>query len=32
MIFVLVRALALSCRGHHELVLDNLALANNFTG
>jgi putative transposase len=26
MIFVLVRALALSCRGHHELVLENLAL------
>jgi hypothetical protein len=26
MIFVLVRALALACRGHHELVLENLAL------
>ena len=26
MIFVLVRALALTCRGHHELVLENLAL------
>lgn len=25
-IFLLVRALALACRGHHELVLDNLAL------
>jgi transposase InsO family protein len=26
MIFVFVRALALACRGHHELVLENLAL------
>ena len=26
MIFLLVRALALACRGHHELVLENLAL------
>jgi transposase len=26
MIFVVVRALALACRGHHELVLENLAL------
>ena len=26
MILVLVRALALACRGHHELVLENLAL------
>src|SRR5882672_8019802 len=26
MIFVLVRALVLACRGHHELVLENLAL------
>src|SRR2546428_3369755 len=26
MIFVLVRALALACRGHHELVLENLSL------
>jgi putative transposase len=26
MIFVLVRALALACHGHHELVLENLAL------
>jgi hypothetical protein len=24
--FILVRALALACRGHHELVLENLAL------
>ena len=24
MIFLLVRALALACRGHHELVLENL--------
>jgi hypothetical protein len=26
MIVVFVRALALACRGHHELVLENLAL------
>jgi putative transposase len=26
MIFLLVRAVALACRGHHELVLENLAL------
>ena len=26
MIFVVVRALALACRGHHELVLENAAL------
>ena len=26
MILVLVRAWALACRGHHELVLENLAL------
>ena len=26
MIVVLIRALALACRGHHELVLENLAL------
>ncbi len=26
MILVLVRALVLACRGHHELVLENLAL------
>jgi len=26
MIFVVVRVLALACRGHHELVLENLAL------
>src|SRR5438876_6723330 len=26
MISVLVRALALACRGHHELVLENLSL------
>ena len=26
MILVIVRALALACRGHHELVLENLAL------
>lgn len=26
MIILLVRALALACRGHHELVLENLAL------
>jgi hypothetical protein len=26
MIFVLVRALALACRGYHELVLESLAL------
>src|SRR5690348_10127431 len=26
MIFLLVRALSLACRGHHELVLENLAL------
>jgi putative transposase len=26
MIFLLVRAFALACRGHHELVLENIAL------
>jgi len=26
MIFILVRAFALACRGHHELVLENIAL------
>jgi hypothetical protein len=26
LIIVLVRALALGCRGHHDLVLENLAL------
>jgi len=26
MIFLVIRALALTCRGHHELVLENLAL------
>jgi len=31
MILVLVRALALACRGHHELVLENLALRQQLT-
>ncbi|MCA1649698.1 MAG: hypothetical protein LC753_05245 [Acidobacteria bacterium] len=28
-ILVMARALALTCRGHHELVLENLAPASN---
>src|SRR5438128_2209426 len=32
MIVVLVRALGLACRGHHELVLENLALRQQLNG